>query len=200
MCASAIFTPEVHEAIKTVPGVFRFKWYRHEVPLLADLLATDRCCITFRVSCSELAGIATGISRIYQELKAKVLGMPKQELQRVIPLFWSMNSSIVPEFFKYSSIAFLDVRSCTKLDKCKIQAILIAMEMPYYFQTRSILAVYAAGVTLENFRQPVFQEHIILRFGKEEGCFQCVFYPSNLKDAWQVDISQLEAPCVKLTK
>ena len=65
---------------------------------------------------------------------------------------------------------------------------------------RSILAVYAAGVTLENFRQPVFQEHIILRFGKEEGCFQCVFSPSNLKDAWQVDISQLEAPCVKLTK
>lgn len=118
--------------------------------------------------------------------------MPKQELQRVMPLFCkSGSSSIVPGFFKHSSIALLDVRPCTKQHKSNIQEILMSMDIPYHFQERSVLVIYASGVILENFRQRVFQEHIILPFGKEEGCFQCAFSPSSLRDAWQVDIQPI---------
>lgn len=44
---------------------------------------------------------------------------------------------------------------------------------------------------LKTFKAACLSEHIILPFGKEEGCFQCAFSPSSLKDAWQVDIQPI---------
>lgn len=119
------------------------------------------------------------------QTKAEVANMPKQELQRVIPLFWSGSKSVVSAFFQHDFIAFLDVRFCTKQHKNKIQEILIFMDIPYHLQKRSVLVVYASGVILETCRQVVFQENILLPFGKEEGCFQYAFTPSSFKDAWQ---------------
>ena len=188
---SSILTSKIHDAIKAIPGIFRFRLHKHEVPLLTTLGAIDRCCITFCVSGTELEGVTIGLSRIYQQLKAETANMPKQELQRVIPLFWSGSKSVAPAFSQHSFIAFLDVRSCTKQHKSKIQEIFSSMDIPYDFQKRSVLVLYASGAILENFRQNVFQQHIILPFGKEEGCFQCAFSPSSLKDACQVDIQPI---------
>lgn len=62
------------------------------------------------------------------------------------------------------------------------------MSIPYYIQKRSIIVIYAEGAQLENFRLRVFQDQIILPFGKEEGSFQCSFTPGVSKDIWTIDL------------
>ena len=162
--------------------------------MLTELGATDRCCISFGVSCVGLDNVADALSRIYSNLQESVLALAHQDLQRVIPLFWSFQHQQVPNFFNFSSTAFLDIRSSTQDDRWRIQATLIDMSIPYYIQKRSILVIYAVGVQLENFRSRrlrIFQEQIILPFGKEEGSFQCTFTPSVSKDTWTVDFQPI---------
>ena len=194
-CAIAPLAPRIHDEIKSIPGVFRFRLHKSKVPFQTTLGVTDRCCITFCISESKLDSVSGSLESIYQYLKTEVTGLGKQELQRMIPLFWSGSKCTMPAFFQHQYVAFLDVRHCIKKPhnklQNKIQEILISMDIPYHFQKRSILVLYASGILLETFRQAIFHENIILSFGREEGCFQCNFVPSSLQDSWQVELQTI---------
>ena len=62
------------------------------------------------------------------------------------------------------------------------------MDIPYHFQKRSVLTLYASGTLLEAFRQALFYEDIVLPFGKEEGCLQCKVDSNVQPDSWQVEL------------
>ena len=90
------------------------------------------------------------------------------------------------------NFSFLDFRRHAKQPDTKIQnriqELLFSMDIPYHFQKRSILVLYASGTLLETLRQVLFHENIILPFGREEGCFH-VHITSNTRPAsWQVEL------------
>lgn len=192
LCNSAVLTPKVHEEIKSIPEVFRFRLRTNAVPVQTTLGVTDRCCISFCISSSKAEDSSSGLEQIYQLLNNETDGVDKQELQRIMPLIWVGSKSIVPSFFQHQYVTFLDCRRYSKqpqsLALCKVQEILISMDIHYHFQKRSILILYAAGATLEAFRQAIFHADIILPFGREEGCFQCKFEPGQIQDSWHVEL------------
>lgn len=118
-CNSSVLTPKIHEEIKSIPGIFLFRLHKNEVPFQATLGVTDRCCITFCISESKLDNVAGTLESIYQYLKIEVVGLEKQELQRIIPLFWSGSKCATPAFFQHECVAFLDVRHCVKKQTSK---------------------------------------------------------------------------------
>lgn len=115
------------------------------------------------------------------------------------PLFWSGSKSAVPTFFQHDFIAFLDVRSCTKQRKNRIQEIVISMDIPCHVQQRSALVLYASGVILETFQQAVSQENIILPFGKEQGFSSVPLLQAVLRMHGRLTSSLLEALSMKPT-
>ena len=173
----------------------RFRLHKSGVPFQTTLGVTDRSCITFCISESKLDSVAGPLESIYQYLKTEVTGLAKQELQRITPLVWSGSKCTVPVFFQHQYIAFLDVRRHTKQPhnqlQNKIQEMLISMDIPYHFQKRSILVLYASGILLETFRQASFHQNIIFPFGREEGCFQYNFAPNCLQDSWQIELETI---------
>ena len=195
LCNSSALTPKIHEEIKSISGVFRFRLHKSGVPFQTTLGVTDRSCITFCISDSKLDIVSGLLESIYQHLRTEVTGLGKQELQRIPPLVWSGSKCAVPVFFQHQYIAFLDFRRYTKQPHStiqnKIQDVLISMDIPYCFQKRSILVLYASGILLETFRQAIFHENIILPFGREEGCFQCNFAPNRLQDSWHVELQTI---------
>ena len=198
LCNSSVLTSKIHEEIKSIPEVFRFRLRTNSVPLQTTLGVTDRCCVTFCVSQSKLEDVSSYLERVYQYLRGETASLGKQELQRIIPLIWAGSRSIVSGFFQHQYVTFLDCRRYSKQPQnvalSKVQEILISMDMSYYFQKRSISVLYAAGATLEAFRQAIFHEDIILPFGREEGCFQCKFEPGQIQDSWLVELQTVGSP------
>ena len=191
LCDSSALTPKIHEEIKSISAVFRFRLHKSGVPFRTTLGVTDRNCITFCISESKLDSVSGLPESIYQYLKTEVSFLGRQELQRITPLVWSGSKCTVPRFFQHQYIAFLDFRRYTKQPQYT-QEVLISMDIPYHFQKRFILVLYASSILLETFRQAIFHEkNIILPFGREEGCFQCNFAPSRIQDSWQVELQTI---------
>ena len=192
LCNSAVLTPTVLERIKSMPGVVRFRVHRTGTPVQTTLGVTDRSCITFCISVSKIQELAGPLEQVYQHLRTEIGQLGKQELQRILPFIWLSGKNRLPNFFAHQNFAFLDFRKYAKQPDTKIQnriqEILISMDIPYHFQKRSILILYASGMLLETFRQALFYEDIILPFGKEEGCFQCKFDSNAQPDSWQIEL------------
>ena len=192
LCNSAVLTPTVQERIKSISGVVRFRVHRTGIPVQTTLGVTDRSCITFCVSVSKIQELAGPLEQVYQQLRAEISHLGKQELQRILPLIWLSGKNRLPSFFAHQNFAFLDFRKYAKQTDTKIQnriqEILISMDIPYHFQKRSILILYSSGTLLETFRQALFYEDIILPFGKEEGCFQCYVDSNAQPDSWQIEL------------
>ena len=189
---STVLTPKIHEEIKSIPEVFRFRLYTNTVPVQTTLGVTDRSCISFCISPTKADYSSSSLEQIYQLLRNETDDCDKQELQRIIPLIWVGSQHAVPSFFLRQFVTFVDCRRYSKqphsVALCKIQEILLSMDIYYHFQKRSILIIYAAGATLEAFRQAIFHADIILPFGREEGCFQCKFEPGPIQDSWHVEL------------
>ena len=132
---------------------------------------------------------ADPLASIYACLSQEVTSLDQQDLQRVIPFFWNVQSREAPAFYDYDAVTFLDIRSCTQEERWRLQAILIDMEIPYYVQKRLLLVIYAEGIELENFRLRTFQEQIKIPFGKEEGSLQCSFVAGANNDIWTANRS-----------
>ena len=175
-----------------MPGVVRFRVHRTGIPVQTTLGVTDRSCITFCISVSKIQELAGPLEQVYQHLRTEIGQLGKQELQRILPFIWFSGKNRLPNFFAHQNLAFLDFRKYAKQPDTKIQnriqEILISMDIPYHFQKRSILILYASGMLLETFRQALFYEDIILPFGKEEGCFQCNFDSNAQPDSWQIEL------------
>ena len=189
LCSSKSLTPQIQAAITAVPGVFRFRVYTHDPPLHTELGATDRCCVTFGIAESEVHIVTDSLALIYACLSQEIASSTQQDLQRVIPLFWNMRFGDAPTFYRFRTVTFLDIRSCTQEERWQLQSILIDMNIPYYIQKRLLLVIYAEGAELENFRLRTFQEQIKVPFGKEEGSLQCSFTAGINENCWTVDIS-----------
>ena len=189
LCSSKSLTPQIQAAIAAVPGVFRFRVYTHDPPLHTELGATDRCCVTFGIAESEVQIVTDSLAPIYACLSQEIASSTQQDLQRVIPLFWNMRFGDAPTFYRFRTVTFLDIRSCTQEERWQLQSILIDMNIPYYIQKRLLLVIYAEGAELENFRLRTFQEQIKIPFGKEEGSLQCSFTAGINENCWTVDIS-----------
>ena len=189
LCSSKSLTPQIQAAITAVPGVFRFRVYTHDPPLHTELGATDRCCVTFGVAEPEVHIVTDSLAPIYACLSQEIASSAQQDLQRVIPLFWNMRFGDAPTFYRFRTVTFLDIRSCTQEERWQLQSILIDMNIPYYIQKRLLLVIYAEGAELENFRLRTFQEQIKIPFGKEEGSLQCSFTAGINENCWTVDIS-----------
>ena len=146
------------------------------------------------MTCSYLSDLPTvSICRCQGgTINTRPIHLGKQELQRILPLIWLSGKNRLPSFFAHQNFAFLDFRKYAKQPETKIQnriqEILISMDIPYHFQKRSILILYASGTLLETFRQALFCEDIILPFGKEEGCFQCNVDSNAQPDSWQIEM------------
>ena len=67
LCNSSALTPKIHEEIKSIPGVFRFRLHKSEVPFQTTLGVTDRCCITFCISESKFDSVSGPLESIYQD-------------------------------------------------------------------------------------------------------------------------------------
>ena len=173
-------------------GVVRFRVHRTGIPVQTTLGVTDQSCITFCISVSKIQELAGPLEQVYQHLRTEIGHPGKQELQRILPLIWFSGKNRLPNFFAHQNFAFLDFRKYAKQPDTKIQnriqEILFSMDIPYHFQKRSILILYASGMLLETFRQALFYEDIILPFGKEEGCFQCKFDSNAQPDSWQIEL------------
>ena len=189
LCSSKSLTPQIQTAITAVPGVFRFRVYTHDPPLHTELGATDRRCVTFGIAEPEVHIVTDSLAPIYASLSQEIASSAQQDLQRVIPLFWNMHFGDAPAFYRFRTVTFLDIRSCTQEERWQLQSILIDMNIPYYIQKRSLLVIYAEGAELENFRLRTFQEQIKIPFGKEEGSLQCSFTAGINENCWTVDIS-----------
>ena len=189
LCSSKSLTPQVQAAITAVPGIFRFRVYTHDPPLHTELGATDRCCVSFGIAESEVRIVTDTLTSIYACLSQEIASSTQQDLQRVIPLFWNMRFGDAPTFYRFRTVTFLDIRSCTQEERWQLQSILIDMNIPYYIQKRLLLVIYAEGAELENFRLCTFQEQIKIPFGKEEGSLQCSFTVGTNENSWTVDIS-----------
>ena len=189
---STVLTPKIQEHIKSMSGVVRFRAHRTGVPVQTTLGVTDRCCITFCISIAKIHEFAGPLEQIYQCLRNEVCHLEKQELQRILPLFWISGKNRLPSFFAHQTFTLLDFRKYAKQPDTRIQniiqGILISMDIPYHFQKRSILILYASGTLLESFRQALFYEDIVLPFGKEEGCLQCKVDSNAQLDSWQVEL------------
>ena len=192
LCNSAILTSTVQERIKPMSGVVRFRVHRTGIPVQTTLGVTDRCCVTFCISASKIRELAGPLEQVYQNLRTEAGHLEKQELQRIVPLIWISGKNGLPSFFAHQTFVLLDFRKYTKQPDTKvqnrIQEILISMDIPYHFQKRSILTLYASGTLLETFRQALFYEDIVLPFGKEEGCLQCKVDSNVQPDSWQVEL------------
>ena len=192
LCNSAVLTPQIHEEIKPVPEIFRFRLHTNAVPVQTTLGVTDRSCISFSISSTKAEHSSSSLEHIYQSLRNGIGEFDKRELQRVMPLLWVGSQHAVPSFFLHQFVTLVDCRQHSKQPQsramCKIQEILLSMDIHYHFQKRSILVLYAAGATLEAFRQAIFHADIILPFGREEGCFQCKFEPGPIQDSWHVEL------------
>ena len=189
LCSSKSLTPQIQAAITAVPGVFRFRVYTHDPPLYTELGATDRCCVTFGIAEPEVHIVTDSLAPIYACLSQEIASSAQQDLQRVIPLFWNMQVGDAPAFYRFRTVTFLDIRSCTQEERWQLQSILIDMNIPYYIQKRLLLVIYAEGAELENFRLRTFQEQIKIPFGKEEGSLQRSFTAGINENCWTVDIS-----------
>ena len=172
-----------------MPGIFRFRVYTHDPPLHTELGATDRCCVSFGIAEPEVRTVTDTLESIYACLSQEIACSTQQDLQRAIPLFWNMRLGDAPIFYRFRTVTFLDIRSCTQEERWQLQSILIDMNIPYYIQKRLLLVIYAEGAELENFRLRTFQEQIKIPFGKEEGSLQCSFTAGISKNNWTVDIS-----------
>ena len=95
-------------------GVFLFRVYTHDPPLHAELGATDRCCVTFGIAESEVRTVTDSLASIYACLSQEIASSTQQDLQRVIPLFWNMRFGDAPIFYRFRTVTFLDIRSCTQ--------------------------------------------------------------------------------------
>ena len=192
LCNSAVLTPKVHEEIKSIPEIFRFRLHTNAVPVQTTLGVTDRSCISFCISSTKADYSSSNLEQIYQFLRNETDDLDKRELQRVIPLIWVGSQHAVPSFFLHQFVTLVDCRRYSNQPQSfamsKIQEILLSMDIYYHFQRRSILVLYAAGSTLEAFRQAIFHADIILPFGREEGCFQCKFEPGPIQDSWHVEL------------
>ena len=192
LCNSAVLTPKVHEEIKSIPEIFRFRLHTNAVPVQTTLGVTDRSCISFCISSTKADYSSSSLEQIYQFLRNETDDLDKRELQRVIPLIWVGSQHAVPSFFLHQFVTLVDGRRYSNQPQSfamsKIQEILLSMDIYYHFQRRSILVLYAAGATLEAFRQAIFHADIILPFGREEGCFQCKFEPGPIQDSWHVEL------------
>ena len=192
LCNSAILTSTVQERIKSMSGVVRFRVHRTGIPVQATLGVTDRCCITFCISVSKIKELAVPLEQVYQSLRTEAGHLEKQELQRIVPNIWISGKNGLPSFFAHQTFVLIDFRKYAKQSDTKIQnrvqQILIAMDIPYHFQKRSVLALYASGMLLESFRQALFYEDIVLPFGKEEGCLQCKIDSNVQPDSWQIEL------------
>ena len=173
-------------------GVVRFRVHRTGIPVQTTLGVTDRCCITFCISVCKIKKLAGPLEQVYQNLRTEAGHLEKQELQRIVPLIWISGKNGLPSFFAHQTFVLLDFRKYAKQPDTKvqnrIQEILISMDIPYHFQKRSVLALYASGTLLETFRQALFYEDIVLPFGKEEGCLQCKVDSNVQPDSWQVEL------------
>ena len=189
---STVLTPKIQERIKSMSGVVRFRVHRTGVPVQTTLGVTDRCCITFCISIAKIHEFAEPLEQIYQCLRNEVCHLEKQELQRILPLIWISGKNRLPGFFAHQIFTLLDFRMYAKQPDTRIQniiqGILLSMDIPYHFQKRSILILYASGTLLESFRQALFYEDIVLPFGKEEGCLQCKVDSNAQLDSWQVEL------------
>ena len=192
LCNSAVLTPKVHEEIKSIPEIFRFRLHTNAVPVQTTLGVTDRSCISFCISSTKADYSSSSLEQIYQFLRNENDDLDKRELQRVIPLIWAGSQHAVPSFFLHQFVTLVDCRRYSHQPQSvtisKIQEILLSMDIYYYFQRRYTLVLYAAGTTLEAFRQAIFHADIILPFGREEGCFQCKFEPGSIQDSWHVQL------------
>ena len=96
---------------------FGFRVYTHDPPLHTELGATDRCCVTFGIAESEVQTVTDFLVSIYACLSQEVASSTQQDLQRVIPLFWNVRPSDAPTFYRFRTVTFLDIRSCTQEEK-----------------------------------------------------------------------------------
>ena len=192
LCNSKVLTTTVQERIKSMTGVVRFRAHRTGIPVQTTLGVTDRCCITFCISVTRIHELAGPLEQVYQSLRKEVCQLDRQEVQRVLPLIWNGGKNRLPVFFAHQAFTLLDFRKYARQPDTqtqnRIQEILISMDIPYHFQKRSILIVYASGTLLETFRQALFNEDIVLPFGREEGCIQCKVGSNAQPDSWQVEL------------
>ena len=86
--------------------------------------------------------VTDSLAPIYASLSQEIASSAQQDLQRVIPLFWNMQFGDAPTFYRFHTVTFLDIRSCTQEERWQLQSILIDMNIPYYIQKRLLFMNY----------------------------------------------------------
>ena len=66
LCNSAVLTPKIHEQIKSIPEVFRFRLHRNTVQVQTTLGVTDRSCISFCISSTKADHRSSSLEQMYQ--------------------------------------------------------------------------------------------------------------------------------------
>ena len=115
---SAVLAPKIHEEIKSIPEVFRFRLRTNAVPVQTTLGVTDRSCISFCISPTKADYSSSSLEQIYQSLRNETDDLDKQELQRVIPLIWVGSQHAVPSFFQHQFVTVDDTRNNHKALPC----------------------------------------------------------------------------------